>query len=97
MVLKVELGNLFDDVVVCVFGVHRQAICSPLYLVGIQLVFIVVLVAGCEPVFVVRWVPLAAIITVFIFRLFHFFWGCRRSNLLVIGLQREVFHVQLLP
>ena len=94
MVLKVELCNLLDHIVVSMFSEHDHALLPPRNLLRIQLI-LVILVTRREPVRVVRGVPVATIIPVIIFlaaRLLLILLlvvAICCHDLLMIGLQRE--------
>ena len=95
MVLEVELGNLFDHVVVGVGCKHYHSIVAESDLLGVKFAVIVILITGSEPVGVVRRVSVAAIIVVVrLLLLLRRLIGSH--DLLVVRGQRELFIHRLL-
>lgn len=62
MVLKIELCNFFDDIIMRLFSVHHHTIRSPCDIFSFQFIVLIVLVTRSEPVGVIRGISIAAIV-----------------------------------
>ena len=98
VVLKVELGNFLDHIIVGMLCKHDHALLPPRYLLGIELILLV-LVTAREPVRVVGRIPVAAVIPVVVLLragLFLILLVTRSCHdLLVVRLQREAGQICL--
>lgn len=89
MVFEVELGDLFDHVVVGVGCKHDHAIVAVSDFLSIKLHIVVIFIARSEPVRIVRRVSIAAIVIVLRLLVFLGWLRVGRCNLLVVRGERK--------